>query len=181
MDKKKLVKIIVPICIALIIAGIWFLKNHDADMNGADPSQSADIVLVTPKNDEDFTLNASEINMDMLKGYGLPIIIDFGSDSCLPCLQFFPVLKAFNTEFLGRVIIKYVDVYKYSDAANSYPIQVIPTQIFINADGTPYVPDIKDITFIRYDYKNGDHAYTVHEGSLTEDEMRRILADMGVE
>jgi len=27
MDKKKLVKIIVPVCIVLIIAGIWILKN----------------------------------------------------------------------------------------------------------------------------------------------------------
>lgn len=181
MDKKKLVKIIVPICIVLIIAGIWFLKNYGTDKGGANPTESADTVLVTPKNDEDFALNASAIDMDALKEYELPIIIDFGSDSCLPCLQFFPILKSLNTELQGRVIIKYVDVYKYGDAASNYPIQVIPTQIFINADGTPYVPGKIDIEFIRYDYKNGDHAYTVHEGSLTEDEMRQILADMGVE
>lgn len=32
-----------------------------------------------------------------------------------------------------------------------------------------------------YTYKEtGEHAFTVHQGGLTEDQMRAILADMGV-
>ena len=118
----------------------------------------------------------------MLTSYELPIIIDFGADSCIPCKEMAPVLKTLNVEMQGAAIIKFVDVWKNEDVANDFPIQVIPTQIFINADGTPYVPsdDIK-IEFTMYSTKDtNEHVFTIHQGGLTEDQMRRILTDMGV-
>ena len=132
MDKKKLVKIIVPVCIVLVIMGIWALKNTNRD---APP--------IT--DNKDFTLEATNIDLEVLTSYELPIIIDFGADSCIPCKEMAPVLKTLNAEMQGAAIIKFVDVWKNGDAANNFPIQVIPTQVFINADGTPYVPseDIK--------------------------------------
>lgn len=169
MDKKKLVKIIVPVCIVLIIAGIWIFKNTNSD---APP--------IT--DNKDFTLEATNIDLEVLTSYELPIIIDFGADSCIPCKEMAPVLKTLNVEMQGAAIIKFVDVWKNEDVANDFPIQVIPTQIFINADGTPYVPsdDIK-IEFTMYSTKDtNEHVFTIHQGGLTEDQMRRILTDMGV-
>ena len=169
MDKKKLVKIIVPVCIVLIIAGIWIFKNTNSD---APPIA----------DNKDFTLEATNIDLEMLTSYKLPIIIDFGADSCIPCKEMAPVLKTLNVEMQGAAIIKFVDVWKNEDVANDFPIQVIPTQIFINADGTPYVPsdDIK-IEFTMYSTKDtNEHVFTIHQGGLTEDQMRRILTDMGV-
>lgn len=169
MDKKRLVKIIVPVCIVLIIAGIWIFKNANSD---APP--------IT--DNKDFTLEATNIDLEVLTSYELPIIIDFGADSCIPCKEMAPVLKTLNVEMQGAAIIKFVDVWKNEDVANDFPIQVIPTQIFINADGTPYVPsdDIK-IEFTMYSTKDtNEHVFTVHQGGLTEDQMRRILTDMGV-
>lgn len=172
MDKKKLIKIIVPIFIVIVIAGIWVFKNISFG-----PTDS-----VSPDNDEDFVLEAESIDLDALTAYGLPIIIDFGSDSCIPCQQMAPVLETMNEEMQGKAIIKFVDVWKYTDAADGFPIQVIPTQIFINADGTPYVPgDDIEVEFTMYSYKEtGEHAFTVHQGGLTEDQMRAVLSDMGV-
>ncbi len=74
-------------------------------------------------------------------------------------------------------------MWKYPDAADNFPIQVIPTQVFINADGTPYTPsDDINVTFDMYGYQDtGEHAFTVHQGYLSEDDMRTILADMGAE
>lgn len=169
MDKKKLVKIIVPVCIVLIIAGIWIFKNANSD---APP--------IT--DNKDFTLEATNIDLEVLTSYELPIIIDFGADSYIPCKEMAPVLKTLNVEMQGAAIIKFVDVWKNEDVANDFPIQVIPTQIFINADGTPYVPsdDIK-IEFTMYSTKDtNEHVFTIHQGGLTEDKMRRILTDMGV-
>lgn len=170
MNKSKLLKIVILVGIVLVVAGIWIFKNADSE------------TLVTPNNDEDFVLEATSINLDALKGYGIPIIIDFGSDSCIPCKEMAPVLQTMNAEMQGKAIVKFVDVWKYSEAANDFPIQVIPTQVFINADGTPYMPgeDI-EIRFDMYSYKDtGEHAFTVHQGQLTEEQMRAILADMGV-
>ena len=153
----------------LIIAGIWIFKNTNSD---APP--------IT--DNKDFTLEATNIDLEVLTSYELPIIIDFGADSCIPCKEMAPVLKTLNVEMQGAAIIKFVDVWKNEDVANDFPIQVIPTQIFINADGTPYVPsdDIK-IEFTMYSTKDtNEHVFTIHQGGLTEDQMRRILTDMGV-
>lgn len=121
-------------------------------------------------NIEDFVLETEAIDLDALKEYGLPIIIDFGADSCAPCKAMAPVLVTMNADMQDKAIIKFVDVWKHPGASNDFPVQVIPTQVFINADGTPYVPseDI-GIKFDMYTFKDtGEHAFTVHQGGLTE-------------
>lgn len=170
MDKKKLTKILVPALIVIVIAGIWIFKHSGSGK------------LISPNNSEDFALETEAVDLEVLTAYGLPMIIDFGSDSCIPCRQMAPVLKTMNEEMQGKAIIKFVDVWKYTEAANGFPIQLIPTQVPINADGTPYVPsDEIKIEFTMYSAKDtNEHVFTVHEGGLTEDQMRAILADMGI-
>ena len=172
-NKKKLfVKILVPVLIAVTLTIIWVVKTH--------PTPTP--IDEQTGNIADFVLEATSIDLNALKEYNLPIIIDFGADSCIPCKEMAPVLKTLNAEMQGKAIIKFVDVWKNGDAANDFPIQVIPTQVLINADGTPYVPsDDIGIKFDMYSFKDtGEHAFTVHQGGLTEKEMRAILADMGV-
>ena len=57
--------------------------------------------------------------------------------------------------------------------------------MFFNADGTPFVPSeklAKEIQFDMYsDRTTGKHTFTVHQGGLTEEQMRAILKEMGVE
>jgi len=173
MNKKKLLKVIVPICLVLIVAGIWIFKNTNKRL---------DPIGALPMNEEDFLLEATFIDLDLLKEYNLPIIIDFGADSCIPCKEMAPVLKTLNTEMEGKAIIKFVDVWKNGEAAKDFPIQVIPTQVFINADGKPYLPsDNIQIKFDMYSHKDtGEHVFTVHQGGLTEEQMRVILVNMGV-
>lgn len=178
-NKKLLIKIIVPVLIAVTLTAIWVLKTHPTPTVFDKGNSGAP---VTAKNDKDFVLETTAVDLKALTTYGLPIIIDFGADSCEPCKAMAPVLKKMNAEMQGKAIIKFVDVWKNSAAAKDFPIQVIPTQVFIKADGTPYVPS-KDlgISFNMYSYtETGKHAFTVHQGGLTEDQMRTILADMGV-
>jgi thioredoxin 1 len=174
-NKKLIIRIIVPVLILVALTVIWVVKTH--------PTPTAiDNNLVTAENEEDFVLETTSVDLETLTAYSLPIIIDFGSDSCIPCKEMAPVLQTMNAEMQGKAIIKFVDVWKHAEAANGFPIQVIPTQIFMKADGTPYVPsDGIDVEFTMYTYKEtGEHAFTVHQGGLTEDQMRAILADMGV-
>jgi thioredoxin 1 len=181
----KKIRIIVPICIVLVVAGIWLVKNVGTGPEGAVvlPEGKSGAGLVLPNNDTDFVLEADAIELEALTAYSLPLIIDFGSDSCIPCQEMAPVLKMMNTETQGRAIIKFIDVWKHTDVAQDFPVQVIPTQIFITADGKPYVPsDDIGIEFTMYSYRDTvEPAFTVHQGGLTEDQMRLILADMGVE
>ena len=183
MDRKKLIRLIILAFIVLVVAGIWMIKNsdHNYETQGNQVEKKASANLVMPLNDADFKLEATSINLESLSSYGLPIIIDFGADSCIPCKEMAPVLKKLNTEMQGKAIIKFVDVWKNGNAAKDFPIQVIPTQVLINADGTPYIPnDNVKIKFDMYSYNDtGEHAFTVHQGGLTEEQMRTILADMG--
>ena len=95
-----------------------------------------------------------------------------------------PVLQTMNAQMQGKAIIKFVDVWKNTDAAKDFPVQVIPTQVLIAADGTPYAPSenvASQIELTQYTYKDtGELAFTVHQGGLTEEQMRLILSDMGV-
>ncbi len=172
IDKKLLVKILVPILIVVTLTIIWIVKTY--------PTPTP--IGKQTGNVADFVLETTSIDLDILKEYNMPIVIDFGADSCIPCKEMAPVLKTLNAEMQGKAIIKFVDVWKNGEAAKDFPIQVIPTQIFINADGKPYVPsDNMKIKFDMYSKKDtGEHAFTVHQGGLTEEQMRAILADMGV-
>jgi thioredoxin 1 len=164
----RAIRILVPVLIVLAITGIWFIKNGAAN-GGADTAQG------------ELALDATSLDLETLKAYGLPIVIDFGADYCQPCREFKPILEGVYADMQGKAIIQYVDTEKYYEIAAQFPIQVIPTQVLFNADGTPYVPgDDMALDFRRYNRKDtGEHALTVHEGSLTEDQLLEILKDMG--
>ena len=54
-----------------------------------------------------------------------------------------PILVALHDELRGKAIIRFVDVWKYRDLAEDIPLQVIPTQIFFDADGKPLRPQTR--------------------------------------
>lgn len=126
-------------------------------------------------------MNATElIDCEALSKCGLSIIVDYGADSCVPSKQMAPVLQTLNAEMQGKVFIKFVDVWKYYEAAADVPIQLIPSQVIFNPDGTPYEPSgdaLAQIGGLKMcsDQESGEHIFTVHEGGLTEEQMRLIL------
>lgn len=168
-DKTKALKIIAPILIIFVIIGIFIFKNSK------DNNEELQEQLAIP-------LTVTSIDMGVLKKNNLPIIIDFGADSCIPCKEMAPVLKKLNEEMQGKAVIQFVDVWKNPDATKDFPVQVIPTQVFYHADGSPYVPSEElEIEFTMYSTKDtNEHIFTVHQGGLTEQQMRDILADMEV-
>lgn len=175
MNKKN---VFIPLAIICIVVGIWFYKNNETQILEEEiASQEVNIL------DENFALNANNIDLETLKTYKLPIIIDFGADSCIPCKEMAPVLQKLNKEMQGKVIIKFADVWKNNEIAKDFPVQLIPTQVFYTADGKAYVPS-KDmnISFKMYAIEASDktqeHAFTIHQGGLSEEEMRTIIVDM---
>ncbi len=172
MNRKTALKIIIPICIALVIGGIWILKNS-MSVDGSDYIAEH----------EDFELHATRVDVDELIEHNLPMIIDFGATACIPCKEMAPVLVNVNKEMQGKAIVKFVDVWENPGSSTGFPVTTIPTQVFVNADGSPYAPtEALGIEFIFYNDKTtGEHVFTTHQGGLTEEQMTLILADMGVE
>ena len=168
-DPKSAIKIIVPILIIAVILGIYILKSNPEKPLAA--------------NTGDFALEATDIDLTQLKSYGLPIVIDFGADTCVPCKEMAPILKKLNTEMQGKAIVKFVDVWKNKNAADNFPVDLIPTQFYFDKDGNPFVP--RDAEAMQMDlYSSRDtnkHVYTAHQGGMTEAQLRAVLKEMGVE
>lgn len=172
-NKKKWVRVGIVLLIVAVIAGIFVLKllqNKEKDKN---------------ESNDTFPLKITQTNIEEIKLYGVPTVIDFGSDSCIPCMQMAPVLETLNKEWQDKAAVQFMDVRKYTDGVEDFPITVIPTQVFFNADGTPFVPSeelASQIEFMMYSDKiSNEHVFTVHQGSITENQMRKIFSEMGVE
>lgn len=188
MNKKNIFSIIIVVLIIISIFFIWVIKNkereeleefiNDSYTNNSVTNQSGENI-----SNSDFDLKVTEsLDIEKLKSYGLPIIIDFGADACIPCQQMFPDLVSTNVKTKEKAIVKFIDVWKYPDLAAGYPVELIPTQIFFNNDGSPYIPSgDTDIEFKYYVDKNQKHVLTAHVGILTESDMENILKEMGMD
>ena len=185
MDKKKtlIIRIAVVSVIILVIAGIFIFKTVNNKGEVTAPNTTSQ---TQNGSSNSYPLKITKTDLEEIKAYGIPTVIDFGSDSCIPCKQMAPVLETLNTEWQGKAAVQFMDVWKYTDGVQDFPVSVIPTQVFFNADGTPYVPSdsiqnsIEGLTMYT-DKTTGEHVITVHQGGITEEEMRQIFAEMGVE
>lgn len=68
-------------------------------------------------------------------GQSLPRLIELGSTTCIPCQQMAPILEELKTELQGKVSVEFIDVYRDPTAADKFGIEVIPTQVFLDATG----------------------------------------------
>jgi len=90
---------------------------------------------------------------------GKPMIVDFGSNSCIPCRQLRPVLQKIRQDYTGKLEVLIIDVRNNQKLASDYQIQVIPTVVFFDPAG-------KEISR--------------HQGFMSEDKVKEQLAKMGV-
>lgn len=208
LNKKNILKGMIVIIIIGVIAGIGYIKNNNSNndklsdsagtgLNEEDnsnleiKSDSENVSENKAPSSKDFSSGVASkfdleatnnFNLDELKTYGLPMIIDFGSDSCIPCKEMAPALKALNQELNGKAIVKFVDVWKNADAAGNLPLKVIPTQFFFDKNGKPYVPKGNQNGFTMYNDKTtGEHIFTVHEGGIDKEAILKVLKEMGLE
>ena len=65
----------------------------------------------------------------------LPVLLDLGSDSCVPCKAMAPILDEMRETFEGQLVVRFVNVRKNPDVAREHDIRIIPTQIFLDEHG----------------------------------------------
>ncbi len=78
--------------------------------------------------------NTEEDFLNALKS-GRSVLVDFGSNSCIPCRQMRPILHEVKKEYSGKAEVLVIDVYKYKSLASGHKIQMIPTLIFFDSNG----------------------------------------------
>ncbi len=65
----------------------------------------------------------------------LPKLLDLGATKCIPCKKMVPILEALKKDYVGKLEVEFIDVWKSADEAKKYGIKLIPTQIFFDATG----------------------------------------------
>ena len=65
----------------------------------------------------------------------LPKLLDLGAGKCIPCKMMAPILEELKKEYAGRMNVEFIDVWVNRDAGKPYGIEMIPTQIFFDAEG----------------------------------------------
>jgi thioredoxin 1 len=76
-----------------------------------------------------------ELRPEQFTGKGLPVMLDLGSDQCIPCKMMAPIIEELKTEYSKTLTVHFLDVRKLPALSKIYGIKLIPTQIFYDATG----------------------------------------------
>lgn len=66
---------------------------------------------------------------------GKVTMVDIGAKACIPCKMMAPIMEELEKEYKDKAAIVFIDVWENPGAGDKYGIQVIPTQIFYDAQG----------------------------------------------
>ncbi len=66
---------------------------------------------------------------------GKPTVVEFGANACVACREMKPVLAALARDRAGRISVAEVDIIKQPEYISRYKIQLMPTQVFFDAQG----------------------------------------------
>ena len=64
-----------------------------------------------------------------------PRLVDLGAGKCVPCKAMAPILEELRHTHAEQFEVVFIDVWENPEAAKPYDINLIPTQIFFDADG----------------------------------------------
>ena len=122
---KTPIKLLIVAALAVTVMAAVALKK------GKPTADSSNAVLTTTT-----TAAAPETpNATPVANARLPKLLDLGAGKCIPCKMMAPILEGLKTEYVGRMNVEFIDVWVNPEAAKPYGIEVIPTQIFYDADG----------------------------------------------
>lgn len=115
--------VIVTVLVVAVIAVLTVKRNRSAGNETTPTSEVA-----APKIPVAY-------QRESLTGKGLPVLIDVGAETCIPCKMMAPVLAELKSEHAGRLAVYFLNLDDFPGLAREYRIRVKPTQIFYDAAG----------------------------------------------
>lgn len=92
-------------------------------------------VLLTVVNVRAELPAAAEADVNKALLSGRPSVIDLGARTCVSCKKMAPILESLSGEYRGKANVLFIDVHEDQAATRRFRVQMIPTQIFFNAQG----------------------------------------------
>ena len=83
---------------------------------------------------------AARVNKDEFEGKVLksdiPVLVDFYSDSCVPCKKMTPVIGDVEDDMEGKLAVYKVNINFDTELAESYDVQSVPTLLLLDRKST---------------------------------------------
>jgi len=108
----------IAIVVALVAAVCVVVAVKQSDKSGSKPVADGNTLGESPGQSE-----------------RLPVLIDLGAKTCIPCKMMAPMLEELRKEYAGRLVVKFLDIDENPEFISKYNIRVKPTQIFYDASG----------------------------------------------
>jgi thioredoxin 1 len=119
---KTPIKVLIIVALAATVVAAVALKQN----KGRAPVGS-DTVSVPAANAGDQAVPAATAK--------LPKLVDLGAGKCIPCKMMKPILDDLKANYAACFVTEFIDVWENPDAGKPYGVEVIPTQIFYDAEG----------------------------------------------
>lgn len=137
--------IVLVLVMAIVAVLLWKKKA---------PSQRESPIPITPSR------AIEESGGEQRSEKKLPTLLELGSDKCTPCKMMMPILQELSVEYAGRMNVETIDVWKQPSVGKRYGIKLIPTLIFLDAEGREVFR---------------------HEGLISKEDILRIWKKVGIE
>ena len=113
--KSKWQKIVIPAILVAAVGLVVVAKHvkYNADLKAVNQSSS----------------NSTEV------AGKLPLLLELGSHSCIPCKQMMPILKELTEDYQGQLKVQFIDVMQDKESVQKYNVRLIPLQIFFDKQG----------------------------------------------
>jgi len=142
MRQEAYKSLVLAVVIAVVVVGVvWKLASRQSSQAATSAPSRADTAQAAPDR-------------------ALPALIELGGRMCIPCKEMRPILHEVEQEYAGRLRVQIIYVEEDADAATKYRIELIPTQVFLDAQGNEVFR---------------------HVGKFSKEEIVAQLREMGVE
>ena len=116
------------------------------------------LLLSCNKNDVKLEVNNKSENQIVDNDYKIEFV-ELGSVKCIPCKKMQPIMRSIEKKYGGQVKVTFYDVWEDDAPAKKFGIELIPTQVFLDAKG-------KEIMR--------------HQGFFAEEEIDKFLQSQGL-
>ncbi len=125
---NKTTRIIIALAV-VAVAALAFLAKQNKSTSPADLVK-ADAMAATEQ-----LPGANATSAPAAVKAKLPRLVDLGASKCIPCKMMKPILDDLKANYADHFSTEFIDVWENPDAGKPYRIEMIPTQIFFDAEG----------------------------------------------
>jgi len=114
--------VLIIIGVLILAFSVLYLAARSKMKNIADVEDNESILTLSDKNFQHQTRNRI-------------VLVDFWAGWCVPCKMMAPILEELKSEYAGKLQVVFIDVWQNPDASKEHGINMIPTQLFFDAEG----------------------------------------------